>query len=192
MKKLSFLLLLPLLATLIRSQEKVTSSQAKPDAELSAPAVRLSAAERERLLQFTKRAVPEQETRAAESADTRAAASRPGTDIVAEIEELEALLAKASASDSPETSRMMLELLDSPTVGVRLTVLHRLISRQDVAATAIARALGDGDKLVQSAAAQMLFDRGVSQDAVDELKALESEGERRARVAPLLSQSESK
>jgi hypothetical protein len=85
---------------------------------------------------------------------------------------------------------MMLELLDSPTAGVRLTVLHRLISRQDVAATAIARALGDGDKLVQSAAAQMLFDRGVSQDAVDELKALESEGERRARVAPLLSQSD--
>jgi hypothetical protein len=87
---------------------------------------------------------------------------------------------------------MMLELLDSPTAGVRLTVLHRLVSREDVAATAIARALGDHDKLVQSAASQILFDRGVSQDVVDELKALESEQERRAKVAPLLSKSESK
>jgi hypothetical protein len=192
MKKLSFLLLLPLLGAVMTSQDKVTSSQASPDKEVSAPAVRLSAAERERLLQFTKRAVPEQETRAAETADTPAEASQSGADLVAEIEELEALLAKASASDSPETSKMMLELLDSPTAGVRLTVLHRLVSREDVAATALARALRDRDKVVQGAASQMLFDRGVSQDVVDELKALESEQERRAKVAPLLSQSESK
>jgi hypothetical protein len=84
---------------------------------------------------------------------------------------LDTLLREASRDDSAAMSDLLTRLLELPSPQLRITALHWLAARPDVAADALARALRDGDGMVRTVATQLLFERGVSDEDLAQLEA---------------------
>jgi len=155
------------------SQEEYT---VKPDSGQGSAPTELTEADRELLLKLKGLAAGGFAVRADRPGDEEAAqASKDNAGLVQDIEALDKLLAKASKINSPEMSRELLGLMSASHSSVRITTLHWLVRRSDVVIEALAGGLRDDEDLVRSVAAQFLLDRGVSEDAVAELKVLAKE-----------------
>jgi hypothetical protein len=151
----------------------ITRGQIAPERGPMAPQPPLSEEEREALITSTRVEVDrffggrldEKATEAKDEGRTRRAAP------VDAVGALDALLREASRDDSPAMSDLLRRLLELPSAHLRITALHWLAARPDVAADALARALRDGDGTVRTVAIQLLFERGVSDEDLAQLEA---------------------
>jgi hypothetical protein len=90
--------------------------------------------------------------------------------LVEEIEALDKVLSKASQVKTGETSRLLMGLMGAAEPAVRMTALNWLVSRSDVMMEALSMGLRDKDYLVRTVAAQLLLDRGVSDEALHRIQ----------------------
>jgi hypothetical protein len=146
-----------------------TRGQIAPERGPMAPQPPLSEEEREALITSTMMEVDRLfggrlDEKATEDRTRRAAP-------VDAVGALDTLLREASRDDSAAMSDLLTRLLELPSPQLRITALHWLAARPDVAADALARALRDGDGMVRTVATQLLFERGVSDEDLAQLEA---------------------
>lgn len=107
------------------------------------------------------------------------------------IRNLEETLRAASLAESSEAYPPLQDLMADPDHSVRITALQWLAGSGDLGVDALAIAFRDGDDLVQRVAKQIMLDRGVGEQAVEEVTAAaEMEDERTIRqmLGALLAQ----
>lgn len=155
--------------------QEVKQGSAAPDSDTRKPAPALSPEERERLINLTRVAItpalrPANEDATAEpSFDERDGLAR-------EIEAADLLLGKLSTDSSSAASELMMKLLDAPEPGIRVTAMHWLGGRRDVAAESLARGINDRDATVRTVAENLLIERGISDETIAKVKAARSKG----------------
>jgi hypothetical protein len=100
----------------------------------------------------------------------------PETAATDPVGDLDAFLGRVSKVQSPTLSKTLLRLLQLGDPALRATALHWLAVRPDIAAEALAQGLRDKHSLVRTVAEQTLFERGLRDESIAELKAEAKQG----------------
>lgn len=100
--------------------------------------------------------------------------------------DLEETLRTALGTDASETSSLIQDLMADPQPSVRITTLQWFAGQGETGVEALVTALLDNHDVVQRVAMQLLFEQGVSNEAVQEVMAAAAEENERA-VRQMLS-----
>ena len=191
-------ILLSLNLGLALSQEGIIrTEQSGPERGPLAAGAQLSQEESERLIASTmvsideflrglsaERRGPPEEAPGAEP-ETGAAVAETADQVAA----LESILSAASQVPGPQMSHLLLRFLELRDQSLRITALHWLAARPDIAELVLAKGLTDSDSLMRTVAEQLLFERGVGDEHLAALKAEAQagrEGSLRNLLGPLL------
>jgi hypothetical protein len=172
----------------LSQQGDVTTGQIGPDSGLLPSAAVLSAEESERLMALTmvrvdqflqrpSREGPEAGAPAgpefgAEGPEAGAAVAAVTAGPVEDpIAALDSALGEASRVRGPQMSHILLRFLELPDPSLRITALHWLAARPDIAEEVLTKALTDDNGLVRTVALQILFERGASDEELAALRA---------------------
>jgi len=110
------------------------------------------------------------------------------------IEAIDKELREVSELNSPEVSSLLKNLMADQEPGIRITALHWLADRQGSEIAALTTALKDPDHSVQTAAVEILLDRGVDEQAVEKVREtaeMEDEAALRRMLGSLFRSEES-
>jgi HEAT repeats len=110
------------------------------------------------------------------------------------VQDIEDDLRAVSTIESPGVSAFLQHLQADPESAVRIAALHWLVGRKDLAVTALTTAFRDSDPTVQSAAMQILLERGSSDQSVAAVMAAaqgEDEAPLRQTLINLFAQEDS-
>lgn len=174
--QMTFRLIITLAAFVVlgaAAAQEVKEGSVAPDSGTSKPATPLSPEERERLVGLTRVAITPASRPASEDATAEPSAAESDA-LAREIETADLLLGKLSTDSSSAASELMMKMLDAPEPGLRITALHWLGGRRDVAAESLARGFNDRDATVRTVAENLLIERGISDETIAKVKAARS------------------
>jgi hypothetical protein len=91
--------------------------------------------------------------------------------ISTKIERLEETLHTASLAEASEAPPLLQDLMADPEPSVRITALQWFAGKGEAGVEALVSALIEKDDLVQRVALQMILDRGIDEQAIEEVRA---------------------